>query len=100
MSMPPGQKPADHEIVIITSAPAPAPAGGAGGPPVAPPAPLHNLIGAAQALGLTLRPMFPDATIHAPTLMATGGAPQNPELAAIEQEQKRFLVTHAATAEE
>src|SRR5438067_9985230 len=94
-----GQQPAAHEVVVIAST-APAPSSGGVAPPVAPPAPVTNLIASAQAAGVALRPMFPDATIHAPSLGAAAGPPPNPELAAIEQEQKRFFVAQAASAAE
>jgi hypothetical protein len=56
------------------------------------------VISAARALGLAVKPLFPDASVHAPTIgAATAESTQNPELAAIEREQSRFYVTHAAT---
>src|SRR5262249_28742993 len=94
MSLASGQQSASQEVVIVT---APPPAAGA---EATPEAPALNVISAARALGVSLRPLFPDASVHAPTLEAAGAAPQNPELAAIEREQRRFYVTHAATDDE
>lgn len=97
MSLSPGQQSASREVVVVAAAP---PAATAGAPPAAPPAPALNLIGAARAMGVAVLPLFPDASVHAPTIAATGAAPQNPELAAIEEEQRRFYFAHAATDEE
>jgi hypothetical protein len=56
------------------------------------------MISAARALGLAVKPLFPDASIHAPTnAAATAQVLPDSELAAIEREQSRFYVTHAAT---
>jgi hypothetical protein len=94
MSLVSGQQSASQEVVVVA---APPPAAGA---EAAPEAPALNVINAARALGVALRPLFPDASVHAPTLEAAGAAPQNPELAAIEREQRRFYATHAATDDE
>jgi hypothetical protein len=56
------------------------------------------MISAARTLGFVVKPLFPDASVHAPlTAAAAPQARQNPELAAIEREQSRYYVTHVET---
>jgi hypothetical protein len=97
MSLSSGQQSASREVVVVT---APPPIAAAGAPPVAPSAHALDLIGAAQSMGVAIRPLFPDASVHAPTIAAANPPPQNAELAAIEAEQRRFYFAHAATDEE
>jgi Subtilase family len=100
MSLAPGKQPAPREVVIVTKSPTTSVTTQAAAA-AAPMAPALNVISAARALGLAVRPLFPDASVHAPTTAAAvPQGPQNPELAAIEREQSRFYVTHAATDSE
>jgi len=67
----------------------------------APVAPALNLVDAAQAMGIAVKPLFPDAAVHASAAVAAPPSqPPNPELAAIEEEQRRFFVTQAPTDDE
>ena len=67
----------------------------------APVAPALNLVDAAQAMGIAVKPLFPDAAVHASAAVAAPpSTPPNPELAAIEEEQRRFFVTQAPTDDE
>lgn len=97
MSLTPGKQSASREIVIVTEPPAAPGAATQSAAPVAPPGPAFDMIGAARALGLAVKPLFPDASVHAPMTAAAAQAPQNPELAAIEREQSRYYVTHVET---
>src|SRR5271166_2291592 len=98
MSLTPGKQSASREIVIVTEPPAAPSAATQSAAPVAPSGPAFDMIGAARALGLAVKPLFPDASVHAPmTAAAAAQAPQNPELAAIEREQSRYYVTHVET---
>ena len=97
MSLAPGQQPASREVVIVAEQPAAPGATAQAAAPAAPSGPPHDVVGAARALGFVVKPLFPDASVHAPMIAASPLAAQNPELAAIELDQSRFYVTHVET---
>jgi hypothetical protein len=93
MSLSSEQQYSGVEVVMVAAAPDPGSAAAA-----APAAPPLNLIDAAQAMGIAVKPLFPDAAVHASAAAAAPPSkPPNPELAAIEEEQRRFFVTQAPT---
>ncbi|MEJ0091896.1 MAG: hypothetical protein WDN46_00160 [Methylocella sp.] len=97
MSLAPRKKPARRDVVIVTTPPA-ADAAVQAAAPSPPSVAAYDVISAVQALGFAVKPLFPDASVHAPMIAAaTAPAAQNPELAAIEREQRRYYVAHVET---
>jgi hypothetical protein len=98
MSLAPGNQSASREVVIVTEPPAAPGTAAQSAAPAAPSGPAFDMAGSARALGLAIKPLFPDASIHAPIAAAAAAQEsENPELAAIEREQRRYYVTHVET---